>query len=115
MPCQSHFRFPIFDVRMDEFPLAHRQSKCEHRRLLTSFCSVLGSTAFAPVDTEGVEGAADDVVAHAREVAHATASYQYDAVLLEVVLFAGDVGGHFLAVTQAYASDFAQRAVGFLR
>src|SRR5436190_2071067 len=83
--------------------------------LLRALGAVLGAAALAAVDAEAVERAADDVVADARQVAHAAASDQDDAVLLEVVLFAGDVGGDFLAVAQAYAGDLAEGGVVLLR
>src|SRR5487761_261536 len=40
----------------------------------------------------GVEGAADDLVADARQVAHPAATHQHDGVLLQVVPDARDVG-----------------------
>src|SRR5438045_117270 len=45
-----------------------------NRTLLALLGSVFGSAAFSAVDTEGVEGAADDVVADARQVANAAAA-----------------------------------------
>src|SRR5437016_14141364 len=41
----------------------------------------------------GVEGAADDLVANSRQVAHPAAAHQHDGVLLEVVPDTRDVGG----------------------
>src|SRR5437763_4444353 len=41
----------------------------------------------------GVEGAADDLVADTRQVAHPAAAHQHDRVLLQVVPDARDVGG----------------------
>jgi soluble P-type ATPase len=52
-----------------------------------------------------VEGAADDVVAHAREILHAAAADEDHGVLLELVAFVGDVGDDFLAVRQAHLGD----------
>src|SRR5215217_6746131 len=84
------------------------------RLLLAPLGAVLGSTAFPPLDAQGVERAADDVVAHAGQVAHPAASDEHDAVLLEVVLLAGDVRSDFLAVAQPHAGDLAQGRVGLL-
>src|SRR3954464_8100385 len=97
--------------------LGHSSFEFRHSRFtsLPLLRPVLRPRALAPVDAQGVERAADDVVAHARQVADAAASNQYDAVLLEVVLFAGDVGGHFLAVAQADAGDLPKGRVGLLR
>ena len=63
----------------------------------------------------GVERAADDVVANAREVLHAAAADEHDRVLLEVVTLARDVGRDFHAVGQANAADLAERRVRLLR
>src|SRR5688572_23933093 len=60
--------------------------------LLGALGAVLGSALAAVGDTGGVERAADDVVAHARQVLHAAAADEDDRVLLQVVPLAGDVG-----------------------
>src|SRR5260221_1076225 len=82
--------------------------------LLGALGAVLRATALAAFDAEGVEGAADDVIADARKIADAAAADQHDAVLLQVVLFAGDVGGDFLAVGEPDAGDLAEGRVGLL-
>ena len=89
-------------------------SAAVHRCYLPRLGAVLAAAALAAVDAQGVERAADDVVAHAGQVAHAAAADQHDAVFLQVVLFAGDVGGDFLAVAQAHAGDLPQGRVGLL-
>src|SRR5262249_29393154 len=61
-----------------------------------------------------VEGPADDVIAHPRQVFDSAASNQNQRVLLEVVTNAGNVGRHFDPVGQPHASDLAQRRIGFL-
>src|SRR6266511_2649026 len=48
-----------------------------------------------------IEGAADDVVADARQVFDAASADQDDGVLLQVVSLAGDVARHFHSVGQA--------------
>src|SRR5947208_1434543 len=82
--------------------------------LLALLRPVLRPAALAAIDAEGVERAADNVVAHARKVADAAAANQHDAVFLKVVLFAWDVGGHFLAVGEPDAGDLSQRGVRLL-
>src|SRR5689334_17184683 len=82
--------------------------------LLRALGAVLRAAALAAVDAEAVKRAADDVIADTREVADAAAADEHDAVLLQVVLFAGDVGGHFLAVGEPNAGDLAERRVGLL-
>src|SRR3954453_10872309 len=69
----------------------------------------------AVADALGVQRAADDLVANAREVLHPAAAHEHHRVLLQVVPDAGDVGGHLDATGEADASDLAQRRVGLLR
>src|SRR6187551_1752645 len=69
----------------------------------------------AVLDTLGVERAADDLVANAGEVLHATATDEHDRVLLEVVADARDVGRDLDAAGQAHAGDLAQGRVRLLR
>src|ERR1700749_5040104 len=76
------------------------------RLLLTLLGAVLRSATLATVNAQSVEGAADDVIANARQVAHASATDEHDAVFLQIVLFAGNVGCHFLAIAQPDAGDF---------
>src|SRR5581483_11812122 len=56
--------------------------------------AVLRSALLPPRHPRGVQRAADDVVADAREVLHAPAADQHDRVLLQVVPDARDVRGH---------------------
>ena len=55
--------------------------------------AVAATGLLAVLDARGVERAADDLVADAREVLHTAAADEHDGVLLEVVALAGDVGG----------------------
>src|SRR4029077_17566231 len=66
-------------------------------------------------DAGGVEGAADDLVADARQVLDATTADQHDRVLLKVVSLAGNVGGDLHAVGQPDTGDLAQSRVRLLR
>src|ERR1700728_617354 len=54
--------------------------------------AVTAAGLLAVADALGVQGATDDLVAHARQVPHPAAAYQHDRVLLEVVADTGDVG-----------------------
>src|SRR5262249_472192 len=76
--------------------------------------TVLGAGLLAVRDALGIEDAADDMVAHARQVADPAAADQHDGVLLEVVPFTGDVSGDLHAIGEAHAGDLAQRRVGLL-
>src|SRR5262249_50689947 len=68
-----------------------------------------------PRGARRVEGAAHDVVAHAREVLDAAAADEDHGVLLQVVPLAGDVARHLHAVGEPDAADLAERRVGLLR
>ena len=83
--------------------------------LLGPLGAVLGPALAPIIDAGGVLRAADDVVAHAGQVLHAAAAHEHDAVLLQVVALAGDVGRDLDAVGQPHAGDLAQRRVGLLR
>ena len=50
------------------------------------------------LDAEALKGASDDVVTDTREVTDVAASDEDHLVLLEVMTFAADVGGDFIAV-----------------
>src|SRR4029077_9325012 len=54
---------------------------------LGRFRPVLRPSLFTVLDTAGVQGAAYDVVPHARQVLDATAPHQHHRVLLQVVAF----------------------------
>ena len=66
--------------------------------LFTAFGPVFGSGLFAAAHSEAIEGSADDMVPHAREVTDTSASDHDDRVFLEVMAFAADVGGDFLSI-----------------
>src|SRR5229473_7469966 len=68
--------------------------------------------ALAPVlDALGVVRAADDVIAHARQILDPAAADQHDRVLLQVMALARDVAGDLEAVGQAHPRDLAQGRV----
>src|SRR3954470_16526016 len=77
--------------------------------------AVPAASLLAVPDALGVQRAADDLVAHAREVLHAATAHEHHRVLLQVVADARDVGGHLDATGQADTSDLAQRRVRLLR
>src|SRR5699024_2452916 len=77
--------------------------------------AVAAACLLAPLDTLGVEGAADDLVAHTRQVLHTTAADQDHRVLLEVVPLARDVGGDLDRGGEAHTSDLPKRGVRLLR
>src|SRR5207248_11688796 len=56
-----------------------------------------------------------DVVAHARQVTHATTTYKHDGVLLQIVTLAWDVGRDLDAIGKPNARHFAKGGVGLFR
>src|SRR6266513_3804125 len=62
-----------------------------------------------------IEGAAHDLVAHARQILDAAASDEHDGVLLEVVPLARDVARHLEPVGEAHPGDLAKGRVRLLR
>src|SRR3954470_10769292 len=76
--------------------------------------AVLGAGLLAVAHAGGVERAAHDLVAHARQVLDAAAADEHDGVLLKVVALARDVGRHLDAARDPDAGDLAQRRVRLL-
>jgi hypothetical protein len=68
---------------------------------------VLRAALLAALDADGIEGAADDVIAHARQVLHAAAADEHQRVLLEVVTDTRDVGRDLDLVGQPDARHLA--------
>src|SRR5437899_482937 len=76
--------------------------------------AVTAASLLAVGDAAGVERTTHDLVAHAREVLHPTATHEHDRVLLEVVADAGDVGRDLDARGEAHTGDLAERGVRLL-
>src|SRR6516165_8079770 len=85
------------------------------RSALGGFGAVLRAALLAAGHARGVERAADDVIADARQVLHAAAADHDDRVLLEVVPDARDVRGHLEPVRQPDARHFPEGGVRLLR
>src|SRR5256885_13760955 len=83
--------------------------------LLRALGPVFRTSLHAARNADRVERAADDVIAHARQILHAAAADEHERVLLQVVADAGNVGRHLDAVRQPDARDFSQRRVRLLR
>src|SRR3954469_5328003 len=83
--------------------------------VLLGLHAVLRARLLAVGHAGGVERAADDLVAHARQVLHAAAAHEHDGVLLQVVALARDVARDLHAVRQAPAGDLPQSRVRLLR
>src|SRR3954471_22182398 len=77
--------------------------------------AVLRAGLLAVGDAGGVERAAHDLVAHARQILDAAAADEHDRVLLQVVALARDVARDLHAVRQPHAGDLPQCRVRLLR
>src|SRR5829696_4955187 len=97
------------------FSRVRNRSGAYSRGLFGALGAVFGAALAAVLDTLGVEHAAQHVIAHAGQVAHAAAADQDDAVLLKVVAFAGNVADHLALVGEAHLGDLAKRRVRLLR
>ena len=62
-----------------------------------------------------IQRSADDVIANARQIFHATAADQHDRVLLQVVADAGNVGRDLNSIREPYASNLSKRRIRLLR
>jgi len=73
--------------------------------LLCSFRSVFASALFSVRYAGTVQDAPDNVIPNAGQVPDAAAADKDRAVLLKIMIDAGDVGGDFLAVGEPDAGD----------
>src|SRR6478609_6659870 len=83
--------------------------------LLRTLRAVLRAALLAVLDALRVEHAAQDVVAHARQVLHAAAADHDDRVLLQVMALARDVADYFKPVGEPHLCNLAQSRVRLLR
>src|SRR5215468_3858288 len=106
--------------RRDMFvlPLASMPKECPQNTndpLLGSLCSVFRAPLLSVGHALRVEHAADDVVAHPREILDAAAADHHHRVLLQVMALARDVADHLKPVGEPYLGNLAQRRIGLLR
>src|SRR4051812_35534905 len=110
--CWTSLELWMASGSMGRRPAAARRGICV---LLLGLHAVLRACLLAVRDAGGVERAANDLVAHARQILDAAAANEDDRVLLQVVALARDVGGDLHAVGQAHTGDLAKRRVRLLR
>src|SRR3546814_1185456 len=77
--------------------------------LLRPLGAVLGTTLATILHALGVERAADDVIADARQVLHTTAADHHHRVLLQVMALAGNVAADLEAVGQEHGRHLTTR------
>src|SRR6266511_3360881 len=107
----------VFSRRWRANSTSQRTARVRARRAgaLLLLHSVLRARLLAIADAGGVQRAAHDLVAHARQVLDAATAHEHDRVLLQVVALAGDVGRDLDATRDAHAGDLAQGRVRLLR
>src|SRR5206468_7063231 len=82
---------------------------------LRTFGSVLRAALSSILHTDRVEGAANDVIADAGKILHATAADEHHRVLLEVMAHTRDVRDDFGGVREPHLRHLAERGVRLLR
>src|ERR687885_2245583 len=92
-----------------------RTPAAARRGTLLRLHAVLRAGLLAVRHPGGVERAADDLVADARQVLDAAAAHEHHGVLLQVVALARDVDRDLHPVREPHACDLAQRRVRLLR
>src|ERR1019366_10082570 len=93
--------------------MAARHLVCS--RLFRTLRAVLRTALLAVLDALGIEDAAEDVVAHARQILDAAAADHDHGVFLKVMAFTGNVADDFETIGQAHLGDLAERRVRLLR
>src|SRR3989338_2528953 len=83
-------------------------------RLLGPLYAIAATRAHAIRHALGVINAANNGVAHARQIFDAAAANKNYGVLLQIMPDAGNISSNLHPVGQTYASDFAQSRVRFL-
>src|ERR1700704_1710260 len=85
-----------------------RGSNAKRPNLLGPFCTVFRTSLLAVGHALRVEHAADDVIAHARQVLDAAAADHHHRVLLQIVALARDVADHLEPICEPYLGHLAQ-------
>src|SRR3954467_1153446 len=83
--------------------------------LLGPLRAVLRTALLTVLDALGIQHAAEDVVAHARQILDATAADHDHRVLLQVMAFTRDVADYLEAIGQTHLGDLTKRRVRLLR
>src|ERR1700704_1749505 len=77
--------------------------------------TVFRTALLTVLDALGIEDAAENVVAHARQILDAAAADHDHGMFLKVVAFTGDVTDDLEAIGQAHLGDLTKRRVRLLR
>src|ERR1043166_164677 len=84
-------------------------------RSLRTLRAVLRTALLTVLDALGIEDAAENVVAHARQILDAAAADHDHGVFLKVVALTRNVTDDFEAIGQAHLGHFTKRRVRLLR
>src|SRR5665213_1565980 len=84
-------------------------------RLFGALGAVFRAALLAVLDALRVEYAAQDVVAHARQILDAAAADHHHRMFLQVMALSRDIADDFKAVGQAHLGNLAKRRVRLLR
>src|SRR5882762_7431195 len=85
------------------------------RKSLWPFCSVYRAALLSVLHALRIEHAAENVIAHARQVLDAAATDQHDGMFLQIVAFPRNVAHDLIAVGEPDLGHLAQRGVRLLR
>src|SRR5215470_17758714 len=105
---------PQLASRDPQVSLRSRGDLRKEAELLRPLCSVFRPSLPAVLHALRVEHAAQDVVAHARQVLDAAAADHHHRVLLQIVALARDVADHLEAVGEPDLGDLAQGRIRLL-
>ncbi len=83
--------------------------------LLGPFCSVLRTAFFPVLYPHGIKCTPYNMIPHPGKVFHPPSPNENYGVFLEIVPFAGNVGGYFHPVGQPHTCNFSQGRIWFFR
>jgi hypothetical protein len=83
--------------------------------LLGTFGPVFAAGLTAFLDSDGIQGTADNVIPDAGQIFNPASADHDHRVFLEVMPFAGDVGSNFHGIGQTDPGHFPQSGIGLFR
>src|SRR5947199_3344735 len=108
--------FPNFGSgSTSRFSAEWRRDMDQVSRLFGTLRAVLGTALLAVLDALGIEDAAENVVAHARQILDAAAADHDHGMFLKVVALTRNVTDDLEAICQAHLGHFTKRRVRLLR
>jgi hypothetical protein len=76
--------------------------------------SVLRTTSITSFDTRRIQGSANDVVSHTRQILHASTANENNGVLLKRMPDTRDVRVDLIAIRESYTSDLTKSRIRLL-